>query len=61
MLMMRLEVLGDFEVLAAEDGQKGCEMAATDEPDMHDICANVSASSRPVSLTCLSLGSRSTY
>jgi CheY-like chemotaxis protein len=29
MLKMRLELLGDFEVLAAEDGQKGCEMAAT--------------------------------
>jgi hypothetical protein len=60
MLMMRLELLGDFEVLAAEDGQKGCEMAATEQPDMHDIRANVPASSRLVSLTCLSLGSRST-
>src|SRR5947199_1017157 len=34
MLKMRLELLGDFEVLAAEDGQKGCEMAATDQPDI---------------------------
>jgi two-component system cell cycle response regulator DivK len=34
MLMMRLELLGDFEVLAAEDGQKGCEMAATEQPDI---------------------------
>jgi len=30
MLKMRLELLGDFEVLAAEDGEKGCEMAAVD-------------------------------
>ena len=29
MLKMRLELLGDFEVLTAEDGQRGCEMAAT--------------------------------
>ena len=29
MLKMRLELLGDFEVLAAEDGAKGCEMAAS--------------------------------
>src|SRR5258707_2579356 len=34
MLKMRLELLGDFEVLAAEDGQKGCEMAATERPDI---------------------------
>jgi CheY-like chemotaxis protein len=27
MLKMRLELLGDFEVLAAEDGEKGCEIA----------------------------------
>src|SRR5437899_10898586 len=33
MLKMRLELLGDFEVLTAEDGQKGCEMAATEQPD----------------------------
>ena len=25
-LKMRLELLGDFEVLTAEDGEKGCEM-----------------------------------
>ena len=31
---MRLELLGDFEVLAAEDGQKGCEMATTEQPDI---------------------------
>jgi two-component system cell cycle response regulator DivK len=34
MLKMRLELLGDFEVLTAEDGQKGCEMAATEQPDI---------------------------
>jgi CheY-like chemotaxis protein len=34
MLKMRLELLGDFEVLAAENGQKGCEMAATEQPDI---------------------------
>jgi two-component system cell cycle response regulator DivK len=34
MLKMRLELLGDFEVMAAEDGHKGCEMAATEQPDV---------------------------
>jgi len=34
MLKMRLELLGDFEVLAAEDGEKGCEMAASEQPDI---------------------------
>ena len=34
MLKIRLELLGDFEVLAAEDGQKGCEMATTEQPDI---------------------------
>jgi CheY-like chemotaxis protein len=34
LLKMRLELLGDFEVLAAQDGQKGCEMAATEQPDI---------------------------
>src|SRR5262245_1772605 len=34
MLKMRLELLGDFEVLAAENGEKGCEMAATEHPDL---------------------------
>jgi len=34
MLKMRLELLGDFEVLTAEDGQRGCEMAAIERhPD----------------------------
>jgi len=31
---MRLELLGDFEVLTAEDGQRGCEMAVTERPDI---------------------------
>ena len=34
MLKMRLELLGDFEVLAAEDGAKGCEMALSERPDI---------------------------
>jgi len=34
MLKMRLELLGDFEVLAAEDGEKGCKMAAAERPDI---------------------------
>ena len=34
MLKMRLELLGDFEVLAAEDGEKGCAMALSERPDI---------------------------
>jgi two-component system cell cycle response regulator DivK len=34
MLKMRLELLGDFEVLTAKDGEKGCEMALSDRPDI---------------------------
>jgi CheY-like chemotaxis protein len=34
MLKTRLELLGDFEVLAAEDSDKGCKMAATEHPDV---------------------------
>ena len=34
LLKMRLELLGDFEVLTAEDGEKGCEMAAAERPDI---------------------------
>jgi CheY-like chemotaxis protein len=34
MLKMRLELLGDFEVLAAEDGERGCEMATSQRPDI---------------------------
>jgi CheY-like chemotaxis protein len=34
MLKMRLELLGDFEVLAAENGEKGCAMAVSDRPDV---------------------------
>ena len=34
MLKMRLELLGDFEVLTAEDGEKGCNMAASERPDI---------------------------
>ena len=34
LLKMRLELLGDFEVLTAEDGEKGCKMAAAERPDI---------------------------
>ena len=34
MLKMRLELLGDFEVLTAADGEKGCEMAVRQRPDI---------------------------
>src|SRR5262249_61107588 len=34
MLKMRLELLGEFEVLTAEDGEKGCAMAVSDRPDI---------------------------
>ena len=34
MLKMRLELLGDFEVLTAEDGEKGCEKAVSKQPDI---------------------------
>ena len=34
MLKMRLELLGDFEVLTAADGEKGYEMAARQRPDV---------------------------
>src|ERR1700746_4128840 len=31
---MRLELLGDFEVLTAEDGERGCAMAVSEHPDI---------------------------
>lgn len=34
MLKMRLELLGTFEVLTAEDGETGSEMAAAEQPDI---------------------------
>jgi CheY-like chemotaxis protein len=34
MLKTRLEQVGDFEVLAAEDSEKGCKLAATERPDV---------------------------
>jgi CheY-like chemotaxis protein len=34
MLKTRLELLGDFEVLAAEDNDKGCKLAVTERPDV---------------------------
>ena len=34
MLKTRLERVGDFEVLAAEDSEKGCKLAVTERPDV---------------------------
>jgi CheY-like chemotaxis protein len=34
MLKTRLELRGGFEVLAAEDSEKGCKSAATKRPDV---------------------------
>jgi CheY-like chemotaxis protein len=34
MLKTRLEQVGDFEVLAAEDSEKGCKLAASERPDV---------------------------
>ena len=34
MLKTRLELLGDFEVIAAEDSEKGCKLAVTEHPDI---------------------------
>jgi two-component system cell cycle response regulator DivK len=34
MLKTRLELLGDFEVLAARDSESGCELAVTEHPDV---------------------------
>jgi CheY-like chemotaxis protein len=46
MLKMRLELLGDFEVLTAEDGEKGCEMAINERPDI--IVMDLEMAARPV-------------
>jgi CheY-like chemotaxis protein len=34
MLKMRLELVGDFEVLISNDSEKGCRLAATEHPDV---------------------------
>src|SRR5262245_37704279 len=34
MLKMRLELLDEFEILVADDGEKGCKMAAAEKPDI---------------------------
>ena len=34
MLKMRLELLDEFEVLTAENGEKGCAMALSERPDI---------------------------
>ena len=34
MLKMRLELLGDFDVVAAPDGEQGCALALSERPDV---------------------------
>ena len=34
MLKTRLELIDDFEVLAAEDSEEGCKLAVTERPDV---------------------------
>jgi CheY-like chemotaxis protein len=34
MLQMRLELLGDFEVVTAANGEEGCQMAGAERPDI---------------------------
>ena len=34
MLKMRLERVGDFEILATEDSERGCKLAVTEHPDV---------------------------
>jgi CheY-like chemotaxis protein len=34
MLKTRLELLGDFEVVTARNGEKGCELAVGERPDI---------------------------
>ena len=34
MLKMRLELLGNFEVITAENGERGCEAAVAERPDI---------------------------
>jgi hypothetical protein len=34
MLKMRLERVGDFEVLASDDSEQGCRLALTERPDV---------------------------
>ena len=34
MLKMRLELLGDFKILVAQNGEKGCEMDVSERPDV---------------------------
>lgn len=34
MLKMRLELLDEFEVVVAEDGEKGCAAALSEKPDL---------------------------
>jgi CheY-like chemotaxis protein len=34
MLKMRLEMVGDFEVLVSDDSEKGCRLAAAEHPEV---------------------------
>jgi CheY-like chemotaxis protein len=34
MLKMRLERVGEFEVLASDDSEQGCKLALTERPDV---------------------------
>jgi len=34
MLKMRLELLGDFKIWVAQNGEKGCKMAVSERPDV---------------------------
>ena len=34
MLKMRLEHVGDFEILASNDSEQGCQLALTERPDV---------------------------
>jgi CheY-like chemotaxis protein len=34
MLKMWLELLGDFKILVAQNGEKGCEMVVSERPDV---------------------------
>src|SRR5262245_23854577 len=47
MLKTRLELHGGFEVLAAEDSEKGCRLAATEHPDVILIRFNYKSFATP--------------
>ena len=53
MLKTRLELLGDFEVLAAEDSEKGCRLAVTERPDVILMDLEMPAVDRWEAVRCL--------